>query len=290
MLNKLYLPAIAITLFACGGQKSDSSVSSEDFKRAGELKEQISEYVFNIPSPSEIPYMLMGTGAEFNQKLINDKRNVDKYTSRSDKAALNLGIYATDIGYLISYDKTQDAIDYMSVCKTLADNLNITTSFDASLIRRFEGNLSNKDSLTRIIDSAIGKTESYLKDDNRTKLAALILTGTFIEGMYISTGLIKTYPKDILPDDARNLVLTPLMQIILNQEKSVEETIKMLETVEQTNPVVQILDDLKKLESDYEKLNIQEQIKKNRADLVLSDAKLAEITQTIEKLRNDIIN
>ncbi len=287
--NKLILLALAIVVAACGGQKTDSASNSEEFQKADELKEQIKEYVYNIPSPSEIPWMLKATGAEFNQSLINDKSRVDKYTTRSDKSALNLGVYAADIGYLSSYDKTQGAIDYLSVCKTLADNLNITSSFDTSLIKRFENNLANKDSLAVILDQSVKKTEMFLRDDSRNKLAALILTGSFIEGMYISTGVIKTYPKDILPDDARNLVLTPLMRIILEQEKSVDETINMLETVEQSSPVEQILTDLKQLKEFYSKLNIQEQIRNNRADLVLSDATLADITSSIEKLRASIV-
>jgi hypothetical protein len=288
--STLILLALAAIISACGGQKSETTVSADEFNASGELKEQIKEYVFNIPSPSEIPYMLMATGAEFNQSLINDRRKVDKYTSRSDKAALNLGVYATDIGYLSSYDKTQDAIDYMSTCKVLADNLNVTNSFDASLLRRFESNLANKDSLAQIINQSVMRAESFLRDDNRNKLAALMLTGSFIEGMYISTGVIKSYPKDILPEDTRNLILTPLMQIILNQEKSVDETIAMLETVEQTNPVEQILADLKELQTNFKKLNIQEQIRNNRADLVLSDATLAEITNSVERLRKGIVD
>jgi hypothetical protein len=288
--NALIILALVAIISACSGQKSETTISADEFNDTGELKEQIKEYVFNIPSPSEIPYMLMATGAEYNQSLINDRRKVDKYTNRSDRAALNLGVYATDIGYLSSYDKTQDAIDYMGVCKVLADNLNISSSFDASLLRRFESNLANKDSLAKIINQSVMKAETFLRDDNRNKLAALMLTGSFIEGMYISTGVVKSYPKDILPDDTRNLILTPLMQIILNQEKSVDETIAMLETVEQTNPVEQILTDLRALQANFKKLNIQEQIKNNRADLVLSDATLAEITDSVERLRKGLVD
>jgi hypothetical protein len=288
--NALIILALVAIISACSGKKSENTISADEFNDTGELKEQIKEYVFNIPSPSEIPYMLMATGAEYNQSLINDRRKVDKYTNRSDRAALNLGVYATDIGYLSSYDKTQDAIDYMGVCKVLADNLNISSSFDASLLRRFESNLANKDSLAKIINQSVMKAETFLRDDNRNKLAALMLTGSFIEGMYISTGVVKSYPKDILPDDTRNLILTPLMQIILNQEKSVDETIAMLETVEQTNPVEQILTDLRALQANFKKLNIQEQIKNNRADLVLSDATLAEITDSVERLRKGLVD
>ena len=176
----------------------------------------------------------------------------------------------------------------MAVAKNLADKLGVIGSFDADVLIRFEKNISNKDSLTALLDQSVQKTGSYLKDDSRNKLAALMVTGSFIEGLYISTGLIKSYPKDLLPDDQRNLVLTPLMRVILEQEKSVDELVKMLGTVEQTDPVTTIVADLISLQASYRALNIEEQIKNNKANLVLTDKNLVDITVIVAKMRTFI--
>lgn len=280
---------VAFTAASCGSSSSDKDKNAKEFSEADQnLKQQIEEVVYNIPSPSEIPYLLQATGAEFNQSLLSDRSKVDQYAARTDKAALNLGVYAADIGYLSSYDKSQEAIDYLGACKILADNLNIIGSFDVEVLKKFESNISNKDSLTHLLDQTIQKTEGFLKDDNRNKLSSLIVTGSFIEGLYISTGVIKSYPKNILPDDKRNLVLTPLMRVVLEQKKSVGELLKMLSAVEQTEPITAIVAELINLEKAYNALNIEEQIKNNRADLVLTDKNLEEITKTVEKLRKGI--
>jgi hypothetical protein len=284
-------PLIAIALASCGSSSSDKDKNSAEFEDADEnLKQQLKELIYNIPSPSEIPYLLQATGAEFNESLINPRTKVDQYASRTDKAALNLGVYAADIGYLSSYDKTQQAIDYLNSAKTLADNLGVIGSFDVEVLQKFEANISNKDSLTRLLDRTIKKTQAYLADDNRNKLSALVVTGSFIEGLYISTGLVKSYPKDLLPNDAKNLVLTPIIRVILDQKKSVSDMVKMLTStsVEQTEPVTTIAADLKALESAYASLNIEEQIKNNKANMVLSDANLIEITNIVEKIRTNI--
>ncbi|HYF69168.1 MAG TPA: hypothetical protein VD884_13585 [Ohtaekwangia sp.] len=285
--------AIALGSFllaSCGSSTSDKVNNSDDFKEAEKetLSEQIEEVVYNIPSPTEIPYLLQATGADYNPSLINSRSKVDQYASHNDKAALNLGVYAADVGYLASYDKTQEAISQLSACKTLAENLNIIGAFDAAVLQKFEDNISNKDSLSILLDNSIKKTENFLKDDNRNKLSALVIAGSFVEGLYISTGLIKTYPKDILPDDKRNLILTPLMRVILEQKKSVSELLKMLNNVEQTDPITGMIADLKSLESAYAALNIEEQIKNNRADLVLTDKNLTQITNVVEKMRGNI--
>jgi len=280
---------LAAGMTSCGTSKEDKAKESDEFNEANEsLKQQIEQVVYDIPSPSEIPYLLQTTGAEFNEALINPRANVDQYVTRSDKAALNLGVYAADIGYLSSYDKTQEAINHLTACKTLAENLNLLGSFDAEVIQKFEKNVANKDSLSHLLDQTIKRTENYLNDDNRNKLSSLVITGSFIEGLYISTGVIKTYPKNILPDDKRNLVLTPIMRIVLEQKKSVTDLLKMLSAVEQTDPVVAIINDLKALEQAYAALNIEEQIKNNRADLILTDKNLEGITEIVARLRKGI--
>ena len=62
----------------------------------------------------------------------------------------------------------------------------------------------------------------------------------------------------------------------------------MLEAAEQTETVAAIHEDFKKLEETYQNLNIEEQIKNNRADLVLSDKNLEGITDIIEKIRKRV--
>jgi len=285
---------IALTLFltlglwSCGPKKEKDD-NSDEFKQAEEsLKDEIKDVVYNIPSPSEIPYMLQATGAEFNQSLLSDRKKADQYLTRNDKAALNLGVYGADIGYLVSYDKTQDAINYMNSAKKLADNLGVLGSFDSDLLKRFEANISVKDSLAKMVDKAIHETEKYLKNDNRNKPAALMLTGSFVEGLYISTGLIKSYPKNILKDDDRNLILTPLIRVVIQQRESVDELVKMLSTVEQSEPITSLLTDLRSLQANYKAMNIEEQMKNNRSDLILSDKNLVTLTATVEKIRKSI--
>ena len=277
---------VAFGISSCGSSGSDKDKNAEEFEEAEEsLKNQLDEIVYNIPNPTEIPYMIQATGAEYNESLINPKSKADTYASRTDKAALNLGVYTADIGYLTSYDKSQEALDYLNACKTLADNIGVIGTFDLEVLKRFETNISNRDSLGALMNETIDQTEKFLKDDSRNKLAALVVSGSFVEGLYLATGLINSYPKDLLPDDARNLILTPVIQVVLNQKNSVSDLLKMLTSVEQTDPVTGLVLDLQELESAYAELNIEEQIKNNNANLALSDKNLVKITEVVQKMR-----
>ena len=279
-------------MFSCGPNNTEEKQeSSDEFEQAEtDLKDQIQEVIYEIPSPSEIPSLLERTGAEYNEAMVNDEAKADQYLTENEQAALNLGVYASDIGYLISYDKVQEALTYMNAAKKLADNLGITGSFNAELINRFEENISNKDSLNALLNETLAETDDYLKDNDRNKMAAMVIAGSFVEGLYISTALIDTYPKDLLPEDKRILILTPLMRVVADQKNSLSEVIKMLETVEKSSTTDELITKLKDLKKDYETLNIDEQIKNNRADLVLSDESLNNITTKTAEIRASIVN
>ena len=112
-----------------------------------EVKEDLQKVLTDVPEPSEMPYQLKATGAEFDPKLPNPSGDVEKYKTTNNKAALNLGVYATDVGYVSVYEKVQNALDYIDATKNLGDKLGVTNAFDPEMRERFESNLSNIDTL-----------------------------------------------------------------------------------------------------------------------------------------------
>ena len=108
-------------MFSCGPNNTEEKQeSSDEFEQAEtDLKDQIQEVIYEIPSPSEIPSLLERTGAEYNEAMVNDEAKADQYLTKNEQAALNLGVYASDIGYLISYDKVQEALTYMNAAKKI---------------------------------------------------------------------------------------------------------------------------------------------------------------------------
>src|SRR6185436_14539442 len=113
---------LILGLWNCSGKKSgDESKAFDEASKS--IPEEIKGLVYDVvPPPSEIPFLLMRTGAEFNPSLVNDRKKSETY-SENEKATLNLGVYAADLGYLISYEKTQESIDYLATCKSLGDKL-----------------------------------------------------------------------------------------------------------------------------------------------------------------------
>lgn len=286
-MKKIALQAMVLsTLWACTSAKKENQDGNAYNQAEQSLEKQIKTVLYNIPPPAEVPYMLQITGADFNKGLIADNKKADKYLNLTEKAALNLGVYATDIGYLSTYDKTQEAINYLGTCKKLAESLGITNSFSADEVKRFEANVSNKDSLASILNRSIINSDKFLRDDSRSKLAALILTGSFVEGLSISTGLIKSYPKNLLPNDKRNQILAPLVDVIRSQSKTVDEIITMLNGLsDKTDPIPDIQKNMEALKESYTAFGPRSP---DKLTDVLSDANLFKISELAEQMKKTI--
>ncbi len=284
------IPAIAGLLVACGGGEKKQEAATDEFdKAATELKDKVERVIYEIPPPAEIPFIIQATGADFNPDIVNTLSKAEKYKATNKVAALNLGVYATDIGYLVTYERVQDALNYMEASLSLAESIGIQNAIDQGLIQKFESNLNEKDTLANIINNVIENSDDYLKENERNNIAALVLAGTFIEGLYISTQLVDTYPKDMLPDDAKNLILTPVIKLILDQEKPLADMIILLKSIDDKGDWIEgLINSLEELKANYEALDIQDQISNNRADLALSNKILERITIQVEKVRTTV--
>lgn len=287
-LAALVCASFVIWTISCTSKQDEKDNAQEFDQAAEELKEQIEEIVYQIPPPAEIPYILQSTGVEVDESLVNNLNKADKYQGTDDKSAMNLGVYATDIGYLSSYEKAQEALTYFTKIKGLADQIGVTTSIDAKVIDRFEKNLASKDSLTNIINEAIHNTDKHLKNSGRNRTAALVLTGSFIEGLYIATSLVKNYPRDILTEENRKLILIPLVRLILDQEKPLNDLHAMLGSLESDQTLEELLGMTSELLQRYDALDIQQKISNNEGVTLLEDKNLAGVTEQINAIRTFI--
>lgn len=291
-LSSNILLAIAVTiLLACGSDKKKGSESAKEFDDAqGQVQEKVDKLILDIPSPTEIPYIIQSTGADFNPNIINDHKKYESYTISAKKAAFNLGVYATDIGYLSSYGRSQEALNYMDVCLELTKSIGAQDAIDFEVLERFEKNLSNPDSLGRIIDHVISNSDSYLQANDRNNIAALMIGGTFIEALYISTQIIDTYPKDLLPDDMRLQVLSPLVQMLASKKESLKDVIELLESVDEKEDwVIATINSLQELYDNYKNFDPMGKIRDGKGNEVLNDEVLSRLTNQVDSIRTNVV-
>jgi hypothetical protein len=232
----------------------------------------------------------MATGSDFDGTAVNEVSKVDDYTREITKSAINIGIYTTDIGYLISYDKTQSALEYIGACQKLSEAVGVNSVVNLEFMLRFEQNLLNKDSLKTLVDEVSNQSNKLLESTGRLDIASLILSGSVVEGLYISTQLIKNYPEDT-PSEIRDLILEPLIKVVIDQKEGLDNLIQIVKKFDDNQTLSSLLMDLNKIKTIYdnELVEISAQIASNKGDMMLQSKVLDHLTVEISRIRNSFV-
>lgn len=295
-LNQLKLSSFALAsavfIASCGGSgQGKSGDAGSEFDSAKEqMASDVEKVLMDLPPPSEVPYLLMAAGADFDASIINSMDKIDSYANDDTKAALNLGVYATDIGYLSSYEKSEIALDYMGESQKLAAPVGVADAIDYGMVARFEKNMENKDSLTAVINDVMKKASQRLSELDQLNSGALLLAGSWIEGIYISTSIVNNYPDD-LPEEARTLILEPLVKIVIDQKASLNDLMGVINDVPGSDAITSIKAELTKVKAIYdgELAAIEKQIAENTGSFVLKPSSLDNLRAEVSRIRASIV-
>ena len=88
-------------------------------------------------------------------------------------------------------EKSTEAAEYLKVVKTMASKVGLGSIFDdESLLKRFEKNIGNQDSIMDILFHVQMMTDDYIHDNDLRDLSVIYFTGAWVEGMNIGTHTI----------------------------------------------------------------------------------------------------
>jgi hypothetical protein len=147
--------------------------------------QKVKKMFHSIPAPMEMIHLIQSSGIEFNQNLLNDPKNESKYLSTS-QVALNMGIYGADLSYCRILEQVQESVNYLITIQKISKKLHIPEEEGNNMLSNVEAHLDNRDSVIQIITKSYSNTDTYLKENGQANVAALILIGGWIEGMYIA--------------------------------------------------------------------------------------------------------
>jgi len=139
----------------------------------------------NIPSPAGSIEELSKWGVSYNNELLNSTKNSKNYTTEFLKA-VNLGIYNIDMSYAIVNERGEDVLKYMKTVLVSSDALGLKGAIDQMIGKRAEKNINNKDTLLRILDDILIKSDSYLRTNERLYTASTVFAGAWLESLYLT--------------------------------------------------------------------------------------------------------
>jgi len=194
----LFLFGLLLFIGSCktGKNKQDKEGGLESYLSEEDIFNDIDKakkIFYSLPSPLETAMLLKTAGINYNEQILNGVGNVDRYSTNKSKA-INLGIYTTDLSYASLFDQSQTCIKYMDVTKKMTNEMGINDAVDEETLKKLEQNLNNREVVMDIISETFLNTSAYLKENDQQDVAAIVLVGGWIEGLYLGTQMIGNAP------------------------------------------------------------------------------------------------
>ncbi len=299
MIRKSLLLITSLALIvSCQSRKG--KVSDVDFdipdsiEIAADLQiseEAMEEIVQNVSSPIEMAALIKEIGTPFSMEYLATTDFVDRYNT-SDQMAYILGVFGADLGYLNIYDKSTQIVDYLTSISKLADGIYVGQFFDFATLKRLATSRENLDSLMYISVNSFNNMDSYLRENQRGHLSALMITGIWVEGMYLATQVAKENADPVLYNR------------IGEQKLNLNNLFLILNPYRNQKPVQDLIDTLDEIKSEFDRVEITyemgepETVEQDGMILIVQNEKsivhitpeqMQKIIRVTEKVRNQLI-
>ena len=236
-------------------QEKNDEVGIEDFLTEEDIFDDIDKakkIFYSLPSPLETAMLLKSAGVRYDETVLNAIDNVQKYSTNRSKA-LNLGIYTTDLSFACLFDQAQTSFRYMDATKQLANEMGISDAIDEETMKRLEQNLNQRDIVMDIISETFLNSSSYLKENDQQDVAAMVLVGGWIEGLYIGTQMIGDKPVE------GNKLVDRIAEQKLSfsiVERMLQDNTKNLRG-EENRDITELINELHALKTAFDKIEVQ---------------------------------
>lgn len=286
---------LSLGIVSCGGESNTDSESTENQQqnkpanpnKTGLVK--VGDKLFNLPSPLETALLIEKVDDQFNEGLLNQDVDATKYSTKYSQA-MNLGVYGADLGYALIHGQSKSAFQLLGVCKKLGTGLGVSAGLYVDLMKRFEGNTENKDSLLIFISEMNRLSDEYLKENEAQDISTLILYGGWIESLHFTTSLAKTSGEEIL------------RKRVGEQKNGLNNLIALLSQYNGSGALDPYLKDLNNLKETFNKVKysyewVEPETKvdqnltviKSKSTVEMDQATLDEISEKILAIRTSII-
>lgn len=148
----------------------------------------LKEIYYGLMTPVEVCNIFERLNLSYNDTIINSTENANLYMT-SYKAAMNLGIYGVDMGYMKLFGVNRQAVDYFLTIAELSERLNLPEELLADAIRNIDRSMSNPDSLTRVMTRTFQNINNRLHSEGSDGTIGLMMMAGWVESMYLSTQL-----------------------------------------------------------------------------------------------------
>ncbi len=294
MKKLLYILCITTLFVSC--QKKQEAQEAPPAETTPSFEAERSAFFTNLKAPAEVAAQLQATGADFNASLMSDPKNYGSYANDQVKAAANLGVYLSDLNYSVAYKQSANTKELFTAAHELSKAIGIEQGILDFLMKRYSDNIAQNDSVKAVVGELFEKSTVALQGTDREKLVGIAMSAYQIENLHLALGVIQSYPKDMLPSDARTQILIPVFRMVLDQKQNVETIYGFLMSIaDPTNPdknpnYPYYATAFEELIGVYNRLNVEDKIANNQGIELMNDAVVQELSDKVNAIRSKIVS
>jgi hypothetical protein len=186
----------------------------------------------------------------------------------------------------------------MDVTKKLANEMGISDAVDEETMKRLEQNLNNRDVVMDVISETFLNSSSYLKENDQQDVAAMVLVGGWIEGLYIGTQMIGDSPIEgnkLADRIAEQKLSFSIVQRMLDDNKVNQKG-------EENRDIIELINELHGIQAAFEKIEVQTSavkvdesatsdvtVLKSQTKINVSPEAFKELQAAVKSLRNNFV-
>ena len=285
-----------LLMCSCSGGETDPD-KLPDFTNTGEANtvntEAVNKIIESFSSPIEMAALIESMKVPYSKKYLVPTEKAGDFDTNFKKA-LGLGMLSSDLGYLNVYHKQNEIIEYLTAIKRISDDLDVDKFFEFQTLKRLATNSDNLDSLMFLSVKSYHNMDAHLRETERSDLSALMVTGVWLEGLYLAVK-VNEYAND------------PSLRDRIGEQKTIiNDMLKVLNSFKSKPYFDKLIVRFEEMRAAYEGVEIttqtkasQEIVDKDGTVLIIdgtytvvnmTDEQLNEIATIIEKTRDSVIN
>lgn len=282
-ISKLFFfLALPVLLFLMGCADEEQDEGAVDSFRTINIADSLGldsgeATVFLLPAPLQVVSVLKLHSVTYDASLIRDF-NVNRGNAPEYLNALNLGGNTIDLGYAAVNGDIQLALSYSKNVESLMGELGINAGLTGNMMKRLENNASNQDSLSKIILEAYGASHEFFQRNEREGMGLLILTGCFIEGLYLASSI------DDITDNSQ------LQGLLGIHKEYLQNILLLIKYYNENQEVAALIEQLELLEEEFNTIDLVVNVDEGSAKLnsAVSSEKIFAIRHKISEIRSKI--
>jgi hypothetical protein len=293
-INQGYLLSLLVVIFflnSCGSpSRQEKSDRQETILDSADLQIRFKNLVFCLPSPHRVTKYFIDNQMDFESELALAPTANPSYLTNFEKA-LHVGIYGTNQGYQVLFDKDHDSLSLFLKVKDLINSLGLLDAVNQESLLKIEKRNFSPDTILYFISNSYREVNTFAQSQNKQGLSALIIAGGWVESFYLLTEM-----------QARNQNKN-LGYMIVEHKSALDNLIKILGPYYDSNPqykelidkLVDLAYDLDAVEFEYQYLppvTLEEEmltIVKSSSKVDFSIDQLERLTAKIKSIRHFII-